>query len=155
MIQQLEVYTKRKWVSWMSQTPKDAGFFLCPEDHESVKTKTTFFSYGTNVYTSSSISSGYDIAYASVAFFARKNIRYPSKIIYAGDVFHKNATPVVLDQNAVPFLGIQSLDQNRQATGVSFRHLLGANFLYVAGHVTPHKYSFLNNTKNDFFTKNK
>ena len=150
---QVEPYTRRKYIAWQTQTTADAGPFWCPEDQESVRTRTTFFSYGCNVYTSSSIASGYDEAYAIVAFSARKNIRRPTNIIYSGDSFHKDAYQVILDQNVFPFLGSKAPDQNRVATGISFRHLLSANILYVDGHITPRNYSYLNNTKNTYFTK--
>lgn len=150
---QVEPYTRRKWVAWQSQTIADAGPFWCPEDQESVRTKTTLFSYGCNVYTSSTIASGYDEAYAKVAFSARKNIRYPTNIIYSGDSYHKYAYQVILDQNSFPCSGDKGPDQNRIASGISFRHQLSADILYVDGHVTPHKYSYLNGTKNTYFTK--
>ena len=151
---QVEPYARRKWVAWQSQTIADAGPFWCPEDQESVRTKTTLFSYGCNVYTSSNIASGYDDAHAKDAFSARKNIRRPTNIIYSGDSFHKDAYQVILDQNAFPFSGNKAPDQNRVATGLSFRHLLSVNILYVDSHITPRNYSYLNSTRNTYFTKN-
>ena len=100
------------------------------------------------------LASGYDDAHAKVAFSARKNIRRPTNIIYSGDSFHKDAYQVILDQNAFPFSGNKAPDQNRVATGLSFRHLLSVNILYVDSHITPRNYSYLNSTRNTYFTKN-
>ena len=145
---QVESYTKRKWVAWKSQSAADAGPFWCPEDKENLETKTTFFSYGSNLYMSSTPSTGFETVVGKMELFTKKNIRFPAKLIYAGDGFNENALLALFHQDNFPFLPSHNFALNRRMKGVSFRHILLAGILYVDGHVESHPYPYLHGTKN-------
>ncbi len=139
---------------WKSQPAELCGIYFCREDHENRGTKTAIYSYGTNVYV------GCDNYYKSSGETNEvvlrnhvpmiTSVKRPSIIIHLADAFHSERWPVYMDQNCFPFLGSSNITDNRIKNGVSYRHGLTANFLYIDFHVENASYNRYARTLNQF-----